>query len=444
VQESEIYKLEDFATRKPPNLPPESRAKNTGAPRRYRLKWSASCTQVWWYRGRSALSSLTEGWKGFFVFQLYTKIGEQMMKKKRIVVKIGSSSLTNEKGEIDQDKIMDHVNALAALKQKKHEVILVSSGAVAAGFRKLGYPARPVTVKGRQAAAAVGQSLLIQMYAEKLSQFDIVPAQILLTRSDFSDQSRFRNAFTAITELLERGLLPIINENDTVAVDELTFGDNDMLSSLVSGFIHADMLVILTDINGVYDSNPQTNPNAKRFGLIEEVTEELLALAEGAGSKVGTGGMKSKLLAAKTALSLGVPVFVGKGEGKDKLIRILNGNGDGTYFTNESLGSINANRQWIAFHSETSGKIFVDEGAEEAILYKGGSLLPAGVIQVKGTFQKGDVVEVYGTGGLLGRGQVAYSSDELRDVMQTKRMKQKKLIPAIEVIHRNRWVKVSH
>lgn len=366
------------------------------------------------------------------------------MKKKRIVVKIGSSSLTNEQGEIDQTKLMDHVCALAVLKEAKHEVILVSSGAVAAGFKKLGYPTLPVTVKGRQAAAAVGQSLLIQLYTEKLNEFHIVPAQILLTRSDFADRSRFRNAFATITELLERGLLPIINENDTVAVDELTFGDNDMLSSLVSGFIHADMLIILTDINGLYDANPQTDPNAKKFDRIEEITDELLTLADGTGSKVGTGGMKSKLLAAKTALSLGVPVFIGKGEGKEKLIQILKGEGNGTYITNKSLGSINANRQWIAFHSETSGKIYVDEGAEEAILYKGSSLLPAGVFQVKGTFQKGDVVEVFGTSGLMGRGEVAYSSDELREFIQNKRSNPKKrtMMPATEVIHRNRWVSV--
>ncbi|MBM7716850.1 glutamate 5-kinase [Siminovitchia sp. FSL H7-0308] len=366
------------------------------------------------------------------------------MKKKRIVVKIGSSSLTNDQGEIDQTKFMDHVYALAALKKAKHEVILVSSGAVAAGFKKLGYPTRPVTVKGRQAAAAVGQSLLIQLYSEKLSEFHIVPAQLLLTRSDFADRSRFRNAFATITELLDRGLLPIINENDTVAVDELTFGDNDMLSSLVSGFIHADMLIILTDINGLYDSNPQTNPHAKRFDRIEEITDELLALANGTGSKVGTGGMKSKLLAAKTALSLGVPVFIGKGEGTDKLLQILKGCGDGTYITNESLGSINAIRQWIALHSETSGKIYVDEGAEEAILYRGSSLLPAGVDQVKGTFQKGDVVEVFGVSGLLGRGEVECSADELRDFIQSKRanINKRTLIPTVEVIHRNRWVSV--
>lgn len=366
------------------------------------------------------------------------------MRKKRIVVKIGSSSLTNDRGEIDQVKFMDHVYALAALKEARHEVILVSSGAVAAGFRKLGYPTRPVTVKGRQAAAAVGQSLLIQSYTEKLNEFNITPAQILLTRGDFSDRSRYRNAFATISELLDRGLLPIINENDTVAVDELTFGDNDMLSALVSGFIHADMLIILTDINGLYDSNPQTNPAAKKLDFLEDITNELLKAAEGAGSNVGTGGMKSKLLAAKTAISLGVPVFIGKGEGKDKLLEILKGDGDGTYISNESLDPVNTSRQWIALHSETSGKIFVDQGAEDAILYRGKSLLPAGVFKVKGSFQRGDVVEVFGINGLLGRGEVTISSEDLKEVIRKRNdeMQRDGLFPTIEVIHRNRWVKV--
>ncbi|CAM3994513.1 glutamate 5-kinase [Lederbergia lenta] len=364
------------------------------------------------------------------------------MEKKRIVVKIGSSSLTNDKGEIDQEKLFDHIRALAALRQANHEVILVSSGAVAAGFARLGYSSRPVTIKGKQAAAAVGQSLLIQSYIEKFSEFNLIPAQILLTRNDFSNRDRYRNAFATIMELLERGILPIINENDTVAIEELTFGDNDMLSALVSGFIHADQLIILTDINGLYDANPRTNPLAKKFDLLEDITDEMMDVADETGSKVGTGGMKSKLTAAKTALSLGVPVFIGRGQGQDKLLNILKGKGDGTYISDPSLGTINTSRQWIAFHSESAGRLFVDQGAEEAILYNGRSLLPAGVFKVQGAFHKGDVVEVFGTKGLLGKGEVSCSSDELKKVIE-KRKDQKctdSIVPSVEVIHRNRWV----
>ena len=264
------------------------------------------------------------------------------MRKKRIVVKIGSSSLTNAKGEIDHLRLDDHIHALATLRKAGYEVILVSSGAVAAGFSSLGYTSIPNTVKRKQAAAAVGQSLLIQSYIEKLSAFEIIPAQLLLTRDDFSNRERFRNAFSTITELLKRGLLPIINENDTIAINELTFGDNDMLSALVSGFVHADHLIILTDVNGLYDENPKTNDFAKRYDYLDEITDEMMAAADGSGSKFGTGGMKSKLLADKTATSLGVPVFIGIGSGKGKLMKIIQGEGDGTYISNRSIEYIHA------------------------------------------------------------------------------------------------------
>lgn len=365
------------------------------------------------------------------------------MEKKRIVVKIGSSSLTNVRGEIDQAKLADHIEAVATLRRVGHEVLLVSSGAVASGFKGLGYSSRPITLKGKQAAAAVGQSLLIQSYIQKFSEFNIIPAQILLTRSDFSNRDRYKNAYSTLMELLERRILPIINENDTVSVEELTFGDNDMLSALVSGLIHADQLIILTDINGLYDSDPRVNPSAKKMGLLDYVTDDMLAAAEGTGSKVGTGGMKSKLLAAKTAQSLGVPVFIGQGKGIQKLVEILEGNGDGTYIRNKDQGTINTSRQWIAFHSEVAGKVFIDKGAEEAILYNGKSLLPPGIIEVNGTFQKGDVVEVFGRNGMLGKGEVTYSSEDLKNVIGKGTDKNREsIISKVEVIHRDRWVKI--
>lgn len=361
------------------------------------------------------------------------------MEKQTIVVKIGSSSLTNEKGEIDEKKLAGYVEAIATLKKAKHTVILVSSGAVAAGFKQLGYPFRPVTIKGRQAAAAVGQSLLIQSYIKKFQKYQLVPAQILLTRSDFSNRERYQNAFSTIMELLDRGIIPIINENDTVSIDELTFGDNDMLSALVSGFIHANQLIILTDINGLYTDNPMKNPHAKKYTILEEITDEVLAAASSEGSKLGTGGMKSKLEAAKRALSLGVSTFIGKAEGKYSLLQVLQGTGNGTYITNKAMQPINTTRQWIALHSESTGKIYVDPGAKEAILYNGRSLLPAGITDVKGIFNKDDVVEVYGQNELLGKGKVNYSSNEVLLEMK-KRKEQGRLEPSIEVIHRNNWV----
>lgn len=363
------------------------------------------------------------------------------MRRQRIVVKIGSSSLTNDKGEIDQQKLDDHVHALAALRKANHEVILVSSGAVAAGFRGLGYSSRPVTLKGKQAAAAIGQGLLIQTYIKKFNAFDITTALLLLTRDDLSDRTRYRNAYRAMTELLDRGILPIINENDTVSIEELTFGDNDMLSALVSGFIHADQLIILTDINGIYSKNPR-DLTAVKYDYLDKITNEMIQATDSTGSKVGTGGMKSKLLAAKTATMLGVPVFIGHGKGQDKLIQVLKGNGDGTYISSHSKAPINTRRQWIAIHSEAMGRIYVDKGAENAISNQGSSLLSAGILKISGTFEKGDVVQVYGMHELLGKGEVSCSSVELQ--MMIKNHYDREIITqSIEVIHRDGWVSVQ-
>ncbi|MBD8026196.1 glutamate 5-kinase [Ureibacillus sp. Re31] len=360
------------------------------------------------------------------------------MKKKRIVVKIGSSSLTNTKGEIDHTKLQDHIGALATLKHEGHDVLLVSSGAVAAGFRKLGYPSRPVTLKGRQAAAAVGQSLLIQYYSESFHEHQITAAQILLTRTDFSKKERFKNAYATFMELLQRNVLPIINENDTVSVTELTFGDNDMLSALVSGLVHADHLIILTDINGFYNDNPFTNPNATRIHYLNEITDDMLTFATDGGSKVGTGGMQSKLLAARTALQAGVQVFIGNGKGPTKLIDILNGLGDGTYIGKDDSAILANQKQWLSI-TEVSGKLFIDKGAEKAIILNGKSLLPAGVYKIEGEFSKGDVVEVYGESKLLGRGEVLYSSNELLQALGKRTTEID--ATATEVIHRDKWVK---
>lgn len=262
------------------------------------------------------------------------------MEKKRIVVKIGSSSLINDEGGLCADKLREHIGALASLKKLGHEVILISSGAVAAGLTDLGYFSRPATIEGKQAAAAVGQGLLLQGYTEEFKKHGIVAAQLLLTKQNilFKDQSQ--NAKATLCELLKRGVLPIINENDSVSIEGLTFGDNDMLSALVSGLVQADFLMILTDINGIFNHNPRTNPDARRYDFLPEVSEELIKATSAEGSIVGTGGMKSKIEAARTALNMGVSVFIGTGSGNGKLINILEGKGNGTYIgvSPKSLG----------------------------------------------------------------------------------------------------------
>ncbi|AMA71920.1 glutamate 5-kinase [Aneurinibacillus thermoaerophilus] len=364
-------------------------------------------------------------------------------RKHRVVVKIGSSSLTNPTGGLSRQKLEEHVSALAALRRAGHEVILVSSGAVATGFTQLGYPSRPVTLEGKQAAAAVGQGLLIQAYNDSLRTYGLSGAQILLTRDDFSKRHRYQNTHNALNELLKRGILPIINENDCVAVDELTFGDNDMLSALVAGFLRADDLIILTDTDGLYDADPRTNPQAKKFTLIEEITPEIEAIAGGTGSRVGTGGMRSKINAAKFALSLGIHVFIGTGKGAGKLLDILAGKGEGTYFRNDMRAPLKARKQWIAFHAESDGRIVIDKGAARALLYEGKSLLPSGIVRVCGDFSAGQVVEVTDLSGrLLGKGEVNYSAAQLEQVKgeSTAVCREQLGVLRVEAVHRDNWV----
>lgn len=368
------------------------------------------------------------------------------MGKQRIVVKIGSSSLTNANGGLSKEKLTEHVAALAKLKKLGHEVILISSGAVAAGFTDLGYPTRPVTIAGKQAAAAVGQGLLMQGYSEEFRKYGIVTAQLLLTRHDFSKEEKYSNAYATLSELIARGVLPIINENDSVSIDELTFGDNDMLSALVSGLVHADFLSILTDINGLYDADPRKDPNAKKYNFLPTITEDLLSVAGSAGSKVGTGGMKSKIEAARTAISLGVKIFIGSGKGPDKLTDILAGKGDGTYIGYSTQHGIKSKKQWIAIHSDVSGQIEIDAGAVRAILLKGKSLLPAGVRDIRGNFLSGDVVEVINKkGDIIGKGQVNFSAHELNQVKGKSSQEAKEQLQreCSEVIHRNKWVTLT-
>ncbi|WP_373285708.1 glutamate 5-kinase [Pullulanibacillus camelliae] len=363
--------------------------------------------------------------------------------KKRIVIKIGSSSLTNTNGSLSLKKVQAHAKAMSYLHKQGHECILISSGAVAAGFNDLGYPSRPVTLAGKQAAAAVGQGLLIEAYTEAFKQHGIITAQLLLTRDVFSKHAHYSNAYATLSELIKRSVIPIINENDSISVDELTFGDNDMLSALVSGLIHADFLIILTDINGIYTNNPYQDTHAMRYDFLPEITPELFLQAKGSRSKVGTGGMASKLSAAQTALSLGVNLFIGQTQGIDGLKRILDGKGDGTYIGDDNTHYLNKPKQWIAFHSPVQGQIYIDQGAEQAIMTAGKSLLPAGIVHCDGDFQRGEVVEILNKAGTqLAKGQVNYSYVELQKIKGMKSQNAAKEIAASrpEVIHRDRLV----
>lgn len=270
-------------------------------------------------------------------------------KKQRIVIKIGSSSLANHDGGLSRYKLNHYVEEMIKLINEGHEVILVSSGAVAAGFKHLGYSSRPSSLEGKQAAAAIGQGLLIQAYNEAFQQHQYLTAQILITRDNFSNREQYNNAYRALMELLKRRVIPIINENDTVAIEELTFGDNDMLSALVAGLIHADQLMILTDIDGLYDQNPNLYPDARKFSQLATITPEIEKSGGKNGSPFGTGGMYSKVAAAKMALSMGVHVFIGKGDQKNDMLQILSSQGRGTYFGHSNLSAVKNKKQLDCF-----------------------------------------------------------------------------------------------
>lgn len=361
--------------------------------------------------------------------------------QQRLVVKIGSSSLTSPEGGLNRDKIEFYAQEICSLRQDGYQVLLVTSGAVAAGFRTIGYKQRPRTLAEKQAAAAVGQALLMQAYNTAFNACGTGVAQILLTRSDFANRKRIHNAMMTLEELFRHNIVPIINENDTVSVDELKFGDNDMLSALVANLVKAERLIIVTDTDGLYTGDPRKDAHAARIERVEEINDEIMQYAKGAGSAVGTGGMRSKIEAARVAVRGGVPVFVGKVSEPGDLKLAVNNRGKGTYFDTH-LNTLNVKKQWIGFHSEPKGRITVDDGAAKALVHGGKSLLPAGVVAVEGEFHPGDVIEVADlTGRVIGRGVVNYDSGQLMAVcgMNTDEVTRRLDVQRIEVIHRDEW-----
>lgn len=360
----------------------------------------------------------------------------------RIVVKIGSSSLTSAEGGISRPQIRFFADEIAGVIKGGRQVVLVTSGAVAAGFRAIGYAHKPKLLHEKQASASVGQALLMQAYQEAFSEHDLTVAQVLLTRPDFSNRKRIHNALMTLEELLKRGIVPIINENDTVSVDELKFGDNDTLSALTANLIKAHQLIIVTDMDGLYTDDPRKNADARRIDRVEQISEEIFKFAGGAGSSVGTGGMRSKIEAARIAVRGGIPVFVGTVREAGDLERALASKGNGTYFEAD-LHTLPMKKQWIGFHSLPKGQIVVDSGAEEALVSRGKSLLPAGVREVSGEFHPGDVVEVLNPDRrVIGRGVVNYESWQVKAAagLSTAEVEQRLDVQRIEVIHRDEWI----
>lgn len=365
---------------------------------------------------------------------------ENLAQVKLLVMKVGSSLVTNEGRGIDQSALANWATQIAEIKQQGCEVILVSSGAIAEGIKRLGWTKRPTAVNELQAAAAVGQMSIAQAYQNAFAPHHIHTAQILLTHDDLRNRTRYLNARSTLKTLLAKGIVPIINENDTVTTDEIKLGDNDTLGALVTNLVDADALLILTDQRGLYDSDPRNHPQAQFISRISAAHPELEKMAGGAGTGVGTGGMYTKVLAAKRAALSGACTVVASGREPNILARLLAGESIGTLFTSE-FSRVNARKQWLLGHVQISGSVVVDKGAERALLDKNGSLLPVGCVSVDGYFHRGELIAVLTSEGReIARGLSNYSSEETAKILQTATagiMEKLGYVHEDELIHRD-------
>jgi glutamate 5-kinase len=339
---------------------------------------------------------------------------------KRLVVKIGSNILAGEKEGLDAGRIASIASDIAGLKDMGYEVVVVSSGAVAAGMRKLKLKTKPRDIKLKQAAAAVGQSGLMWAYERSFSEHKVTVAQVLLTRDDFSDRRRYINSKNTLLSLLSFGVVPIVNENDTVSTDEIKFGDNDNLASLVAVLVEAEKLIILSDVEGLFREDPRVNADAELIGCVEEITSATEKLAGGAGSLIGTGGMYSKVLAAKKAVAHGIPVHIINGKRQGLIVSLVKGEKHGTFFKPRE-GRISHRKCWIAYSCRSKGTVVLDDGAVKAVTGMGRSLLPTGIVSVEGDFEVGDSVYcVDSRGNRIAKGLTNYSSSDLRKIAGRK------------------------
>jgi len=344
-------------------------------------------------------------------------VSEVLRQAQRIVIKVGSSLVTNEGRGLDETAIGEWCRQMARLAGQAdlpREVVMVSSGAIAEGMKRLGWTQRPSEVNELQAAAAVGQMGLAQMYETKLREQGLRSAQVLLTHADLADRERYLNARSTLLTLLEHRVLPVINENDTVVIDEIKVGDNDTLGALVANLIEADLLVILTDQKGLYTADPRANPQAEFVHEARAGDPALERMAGGAGSSIGKGGMLTKILAAKRAARSGASTVIAWGREPDVLLRLSRGERIGTLLVAPTQ-KLQARKQWMADHLQLRGALVIDDGAVAKLRGAGKSLLPIGMTQVEGAFARGDVVAIRDARGAeVARGLANYSSAEAR------------------------------
>lgn len=338
---------------------------------------------------------------------------------KTIVIKLGTSTLTQGTKSLSRPHMLEIVKQVAQLYIQGYRVILVTSGAVAAGRDYLGHRDLPKTLATKQLLAAVGQSQLIQVWESLFSIYQIKIGQMLLTRADIENKDHFLNARDTLFALLEQGIIPVINENDAVATAEFRIGDNDNLSALVAMLAQAEQLILLTDQQGLFDSDPRKNPAAKRIPVVEKITPELRQIAGGSGTSLGTGGMFTKVVAAEIATRSGVETVIASGERANVIVDVVNGEEIGTRFLAQA-DRIEGRKQWL-FGAPPAGAIIVDQGAEEALLVQHKSLLPAGILEVQGQFTRGEVLKIVSLKGqTLGLGISRYSSEALNQIKGKK------------------------
>lgn len=366
----------------------------------------------------------------------------KLAQRRRWIVKIGSALLTNDGKGLDQARIRQWVDQMAVLKQAGHEIVLVSSGAVAEGMRRLGWQRRPEQLDQLQAAAAVGQMGLIQAYESAFAQHQFHTAQILLTHDDLSDRRRYLNARTTLRTLLGMGVVPIVNENDTVVTDEICFGDNDTLGALVANLVEADLLVLLTDQDGLFTADPRRHADAQIVHQGQASDPAFKAMAGGGGS-LGRGGMATKVRAATLAARSGADTVIVGGRQPAVLERLRAGEMIGTLLLADAEKLV-ARKQWIAGHLQTCGELVLDAGAVTAVREQGRSLLPIGVAAVRGQFDRGQVVAcVNESGALVAKGLVNFSSEEASLVVRTPTRELANVLGVAtdpEMIHRDNLV----
>src|SRR4051812_34750499 len=362
---------------------------------------------------------------------------------KTLVVKVGSSLVTNEGRGVDAEAVARWAEQVARLAKLGRRTLIVSSGAIVEGMQRLGWTRRPGTMHELQAAAAVGQMGLVECYERCFRKHGLQTAQVLLTHADLADRQRYLNARSTLRTLLELGVIPVINENDTVVTDEIKLGDNDTLGAMVANLIEADALIILTDQAGLFDTDPRKSPHAKLVQQGKAGDPALEAMAGGTGTELGKGGMLTKVHAAKRAARSGAHTVIASGRENDVLVRLAQGEAIGTLLTASTV-PLAARKQWLADHLTVTGRLGLDDGATRALVRDGKSLLPIGVVAVSGEFQRGEVVGIAGSDGReVARGLVNYSSEETRKIMRRPSGEIETILGYVdepELIHRDNLV----